>query len=99
MKQRLRTVAVLVVVSAVLHARLALAQSAPSARMTVLPDRPDGIYQVGDTVHWTVKWTGGDKPPAGARYTLKSGGLKDVGNGELTFTDNTATFDSKLDAP
>jgi cephalosporin-C deacetylase len=62
------------------------------------PDRTNGVYQIGDTVHWTVEWKGGTNAPV-ARYTLKSGGLTNVGQGNLNFTDNVATLESKFDAP
>ena len=66
--------------------------------MVVTPDRTDGVYQVGDTVHWTVQWQGGSNAPA-ARYTLKSGGLTDVGQGDLAFSNGTATLESTFDKP
>jgi cephalosporin-C deacetylase len=68
------------------------------AQMTVAPDRSDGVYRVGDTVHWTITWKGSSNPAA-ARYTLKSGGLKDVGQGGLDFTNNAAQIETRFDAP
>jgi len=66
--------------------------------MVVAPDKTNGVYQVGDTVHWTVAWEGGTNPPA-ARYLLKSGGLTKVGQGDLTFSNDMATVDSQFDKP
>jgi cephalosporin-C deacetylase len=66
--------------------------------LTVGPDRSDGVYEVGDTVHWKVEW-GGDGAPPAAQYTLRSGGLKEVGRGNLDFQNGVATFDTKFDAP
>jgi cephalosporin-C deacetylase-like acetyl esterase len=66
--------------------------------MVVAPDKTNGVYQVGDTVHWTVEWEGGTNPPA-ARYLLKSGGLTKVGQGDLTFSNDMATVDSQFDKP
>jgi cephalosporin-C deacetylase len=66
--------------------------------MAVAPDKSDGVYQVGDTVHWTVEWKGASNAPA-AHYTLKSGGLTEVGQGDLTFSNNVATLESKFDKP
>ena len=66
--------------------------------MVVAPDKADGVYQVGDTVRWTVEWEGGTNPPA-ARYLLKSGGLTKVGQGDLTFSNDIATLESKFDRP
>ncbi len=68
------------------------------AQMTVAPDRPNGVYQVGDTVHWTIEWKGESNAPA-AHYTLKSGGLKVVGQGDLNFSNDVAGIESKFDAP
>src|SRR5438552_1409236 len=66
--------------------------------LTIAPDRSDGVYQVGDTVHWTVHWNASGAAPA-ARFALKSGGLKEVGRGDLKFNDNAAMLESKFDAP
>src|SRR5207247_1349579 len=51
-----------------------------------------------DIVRWTVEWKGETAPPA-AHYTLKSGGLKSVGQGDLNFHDHIATLETKFDAP
>ena len=77
---------------------LAVANFCCAQQMVVAPDRSNGVYQAGDTVHWTVEWKGGDNVPA-AHYTLKSGGQTDVGQGNLTFSNNVATLESKFDAP
>lgn len=67
-------------------------------QMVVEPDRTNGVYQVGDIVHWTVEWKGGGNAPA-ANYIFKSGGLTEVGHGDLIFSNDTATLESKLDKP
>ena len=66
--------------------------------MAVMPDKPNGVYQVGDTVHWVVEWKGESNAPA-AHYILKSGGLKDVGQGDLTFSNNVAGWKPGLMRP
>ncbi len=66
--------------------------------MMVAPDKPGGVYQVGDTVHWVVEWKGGTNVPA-AHYILKSGGQTDAGQGNLTFSNDVATLESKFDQP
>lgn len=66
--------------------------------MEVAPDNAAGVYKVGDTVHWKIEWKGEAEPPT-AHYTLKSGGLKEVGKGDLTFTNKVASLDTKFDAP
>ena len=66
--------------------------------MTVVPDRTNGVYQVGDTVHWTIEWKGESDAPA-AQYILKSGGLTKVGQGGLNFSNDVATVDSAFEKP
>jgi len=68
------------------------------AQMVVAPDRTNGIYEVGDTVHWTVTWKGASNAPA-AQYALKSGGLTEVGQGDLNFTNGVAGLETKFTAP
>jgi cephalosporin-C deacetylase len=72
--------------------RTCMAQS-----LTVTPDEPSGVYAVGDTVHWTVTWSGTGSAPD-AHYVLKSGGYTQVGSGDLTFADGLATLESKFSA-
>ncbi len=62
------------------------------------PDKTNGIYRVGDTVHWAVTWRGSSNAPA-TQYTFKRGGLTDIGHGSLTFSNNTAALETKFDAP
>ncbi len=68
------------------------------AQITVVPDKPGGVYPVGDTVHWTIEWKGESNAPA-AHYLLKSGGLKEVGQGDLSFSNNIAGIATRFDAP
>ncbi len=68
------------------------------AQMTVAPDKASGAYQVGDDVHWTVEWKGESNAPA-AHYTLKSGGLTAVGQGDLNFSNDVAVIETRFDAP
>jgi cephalosporin-C deacetylase len=77
---------------------LAVANFCCAQQMVVAPDRSNGVYQVGDTVHWTVEWKGGSTVPA-AHYTLESGGLTVVGHGDLNFSNDIAGIESKFDAP
>jgi cephalosporin-C deacetylase len=74
------------------------AASVGRAQMAVIPDKPNGVYQVGDTVHWMVEWKGESNAPA-AHYLLKSGGLKDVGHGDLNFSNDVADLETRFDAP
>jgi cephalosporin-C deacetylase-like acetyl esterase len=56
-------------------------------QMFVVPDRTNGVYDVGDTVHWQVQWKGDTDPPS-AHYRLLKGGLTETRQGDLTFTSN-----------
>src|SRR5664279_990092 len=67
-------------------------------QIEIKPDRTDGIYQVGDIVHWTVTWQGNSNAPA-AQYTFKRDGLTDVGHGSVAFSNNAASLETKFDAP
>jgi cephalosporin-C deacetylase len=64
----------------------------------IAPNKTNGIYRVGDTVHCSVTWQGSSNAPA-TQYTLKRGGLTDVGHGSLTFSNNAAALETKFDAP
>ena len=77
---------------------LAVANFCGAQLMVVTPDRSNGVYQAGATVHWTVEWKGGTNVPA-AHYILKSGGLTDAGQGDLTFSNDIATLASKFGQP
>ena len=66
-------------------------------QMVITPDKPSGVYQVGDAVHWTVEWKGTNASTV--RYTFKRGGLTDVGQGDLSFSNGIANLETKFDAP
>ncbi|MFZ0826042.1 MAG: acetylxylan esterase [Verrucomicrobiia bacterium] len=67
-------------------------------QMVVTPDQSNGVYQVGNTVHWQVEWKGETNPPP-AHYKLLQGELTEVGQGELDFSNQAARLESKFDAP
>jgi (4-O-methyl)-D-glucuronate---lignin esterase len=70
-----------------------------AAPIVVSADKESGVYAVGETVKWSVEWKGDGSPPSPAHYTLKSGGLKEVGQGDLSFAGNVAKLETKFDAP
>ena len=47
------------IVLTLVHANFCHAQ-----QIVITPDKPNGIYQVGDTVHWRVQWTGQTDAPS-----------------------------------
>lgn len=64
----------------------------------VSSDHTNGVYQVGDTVHWKINWRG-DETPSGVHYDVKLGDLKTIDEGELHFENNAAELTTKLDKP
>ena len=68
------------------------------AQVVITPDRTNGIYQVGDTVHWQVQWIG-TNPASPARYLCKQGGWTDAGQGELVFSNGTARIETQFATP
>ena len=66
--------------------------SALAQQIVVSADKPEGVYDVGDTVRWTVEWQGDSDAP-GARYVLKRDGLTEVGKGDLRFDGKRATLE------
>ena len=84
---------VLLVVAALNCAALCRAE-----QMMVAPDRTNGIYQVGDSVHWQIDWQGETNPPP-AHYRLLKGGHAEVGQGEVIFSNDVATLETTFDAP
>ena len=66
--------------------------------MFVTPDTASGVYQVGDTVHWQVEWKGEANPPS-AHYRLLKGGLTEVRQGDLVFSNNVAALDTRFIDP
>jgi cephalosporin-C deacetylase len=65
---------------------------------SVLPDRTNGVYQVGETIHWQIKAAGG-KASASAHYSVKRGEMVEVAQGDVELTNGAAELESKADAP
>ena len=74
-----------------------LAQQTPPP-LVISTDKATGVYNAGETVHWTIQWQG-NMPAPTAKYVLKSGALTPAGQGTLAFHDNVATLDTALPAP
>ena len=77
---------------------IAAATPGQAQPMVVAPDKTNGVYQVGDTVHWMIEWQGGTNIPV-TPYVLKSGGYTKVGHGNLNFSNGVAFVDSTFDRP
>ena len=72
--------------------------AARSQSLTVSPDRGDGLYQVGDTVHWTVESQGSDEL-SDVSFVVKEGGRRVVAQGELAFRNQIARLETTFDTP
>ena len=80
--------AMLTVVGVVIHAQ----------ELTVSADRPSGVYDIGETVHWSVEWETNLPVPL-ANFRLLKGGLTEVGHGDLAFSNGIARLDTKFESP
>ena len=77
---------------------LLLASLGRAQQLTVAPDHTNGVYQVGDIVHWQVEWKSESNPPP-AHYRLLQGGLTETGKGDVDFSNNVAELATTFDAP
>jgi cephalosporin-C deacetylase len=72
--------------------------------LVVTPDKPTGVYTVGDPVKWTVAYkansTTAPAAPASIKYTLKKNGLKQIKEASVDMTDGQVVIDGgSFDAP
>ena len=74
-------------------ANLCLAQ-----QIVVMPDKTNGVYQVGETVHWNVEWKA-DTNGLTMRYRVLRGGRTETDQGTLTFSNGVAGLETKFEAP
>jgi cephalosporin-C deacetylase len=70
----------------------------PAGSLALSTDKADGIYQLGETVHWRVQWQGVSTAPS-VRFKLLKGGLTEVGSGVLNFTNSSAEMTSTFATP
>src|SRR5437764_6648552 len=88
-----------ILLTAILGLIVASSGLAASEPLQVTPDHADGVYQVGQPIHWRVEWKGDSPAPASMSYTLKRGGLTNAGAGSLELAQGQATIDASLDRP
>jgi cephalosporin-C deacetylase len=81
------------VISAIIHTGICWGQ-----QLVIAPDKTNGVYQVGDTVHWRLEWTG-EANTLPTQYEFLKGGLTDCGHGEVSFTNGIGGLETKFDAP
>ena len=85
-------------VSVLAAAAFVCANSCRAELLVASPDKSNGVYQVGETVRWRIEWRDHTNLPA-AHYRLLKGGLTEVGQGDLNFSNQVAELETKLDAP
>jgi len=83
---------------------LTLAARAAAQGLTVTGDEPDGIFNVGDTVRWRIRWDAGDAPDAGnapreVQYVLKRDGLTLLRAGTLPLDRGEAILEATFEQP
>ncbi len=66
--------------------------------LLVTPDKSDGIYQVGEPIHWSIQWKG-EEPVSEAAYVVKENGLTESAKGSVPLTDGKGELNGKRDAP
>src|ERR1700683_1463768 len=89
---------VALLITSVARADTATTLPDPSDQIVITPDKPDGIYEVGQPIHWHVQWKG-DGPVPPLKYEIKKGGRTEIASGDLTFAGNDSEIDAKLDEP
>src|SRR4029077_1224493 len=62
-------------------------------------DHPDGVYQVGQPVHWQAQWKSPNTAPASVDFAIKRGGLTETTKGTQPLVNGEAQIDAKLDQP
>ena len=63
------------------------------------PDRPDGVYRVGERVGWTVTLPEGAKASGPYRYTIRRFGADSIGAGTMSLAKGRARIETSLTEP
>src|SRR5450432_1281201 len=77
---------------------LLLASAVHSQQLVITTDHADGVYDLGQAIHWTIE-SKGESAPSSIDYTLKRGQLTDAGSGSITLTNGSGTLDARIDQP
>ena len=77
---------------------LLLAVRASAGALTLSMNKPDGIYRVGETIHWRVQWLETNAAPP-LRFKLIKGGMTKDSSGLMNLTNSSAEMTSTFDAP
>lgn len=76
---------------------LLLAPISRGQELRVVPNSPQGIYQPGHVIRWTVELQGADA--AQAAFVIKKGGLAEVNKGQLALSGGRGQIEAQLDEP
>ena len=74
------------------------AEPAAGPRLTIIGDHADGIYTLGQSIHWRVEPSSASRFGE-ASYTLKKGGLVLLREGKLALASTVEEIDATLPAP
>src|SRR5690606_1859360 len=67
------------------------------AQLTFAPDDPSGIYDIGETVGWTVQAAPGAQPTGAYRYTVRRDGGTEIASGTFEMRTGGARIETSLD--
>lgn len=66
--------------------------------LAISTDRTNGVYEVGETVHWRVDWIGTNPAPS-LRYKFLAGGRTVIEDTDLILSNNTAGLTTTFTEP
>ncbi|HEY2828151.1 MAG TPA: acetylxylan esterase [Pirellulales bacterium] len=66
--------------------------------LLVTPDKPEGVYEIGEPIHWNIQWKG-EGGVSEATYSIKENGKTDFAKGTVPITDGSGSLSGKLDEP
>src|ERR1041384_6213736 len=67
------------------------------AQLLVSPDHSNGVYRIGEIVHWQIEWKGEVSAPT-ANYRFLKDGLE-TGQGFMFLSDKSATLETRFNSP
>jgi cephalosporin-C deacetylase-like acetyl esterase len=98
LRNRQTVTAVLCTALALVAGPAAAAEPAAAPRLAIVGDHADGIYALGQPIHWRVE-PGSPSRFGAASYTLKKGGLDLLREGKLELASTVEEIDATLPVP
>src|ERR1700733_10162496 len=71
----------------------------PAQSITFTPDKPSGIYTIGERVGWTVSLPPGTTPSGQYTYAIRKNNLDVIQSGSLDFSSGPARIEVTLNEP